>query len=225
MRGAGGAREGGGGVHRPRGRGGCGWAACTEPAAADAAAAGHFAGATDGSAAATSAAAAAADATATATADAALVRRAAAVGVPAPRAARRGVRGRAPRAHALAPTLPAGLGAWHAHGGGFRGAGACAGRPGRPSARPRPRGARSGGRGRPRTGHAKGEPARVLGGEGAPRGPHGRGATGRGERAVRAATQRRNARPTAFWRHAARRQNSCSSATRETTPANPGRPG
>ena len=43
--------------------------------------------------------------------------------------------------------------------------------------------------------------------------------------AARAATTRRNARPTAFRRHAARRQNSCSSATRETTPADPGRSG
>ena len=34
-----------------------------------------------------------------------------------------------------------------------------------------------------------------------------------------------NRTPTAFWVHAARRQNSCSSATREATPANPGRPG
>ena len=34
-----------------------------------------------------------------------------------------------------------------------------------------------------------------------------------------AATKRRNARPTAFWVHAAPRQNSCSSATREANPA------
>ena len=34
-----------------------------------------------------------------------------------------------------------------------------------------------------------------------------------------------NRTPTAFWVHAARRQNSCSSATREATPANPGRAG
>jgi len=72
-------------------------------------------------------------------------------------------------------------------------------------------------------------PGMVRPGRGAPvrpgRGAHGRGATGRGDRATRAATQRRNARLTAFWRHAHRRQNSHSSATRETTPANPGRPG
>ena len=40
-----------------------------------------------------------------------------------------------------------------------------------------------------------------------------------------AATKRRNARLTAFWAHAARRQNRRSSATRETTPPNPGCPG
>jgi len=45
-----------------------------------------------------------------------------------------------------------------------------------------------------RTGHAKGGPARGLGGEGAARGAHGRGATGRGDRAARAATKRPNAR-------------------------------
>ena len=61
--------------------------------------------------------------------------------------------------------------------------------------------------------------------EGAARGAHGRGATGRGDRARGAATQRRNTRATAFWTHAARRQNAHSSATREATPANPGRPG
>ena len=37
---------------------------------------------------------------------------------------RPGVRGRAPRAHAPAPMAPAGQGARHTHGGGFRGAGA-----------------------------------------------------------------------------------------------------
>ena len=48
----------------------------------------------------------------------------------------------------LASTLPAGLGARHAHGGGFQGAGACAGRPGRPLGR-HPSG--PGSRRRPRT--------------------------------------------------------------------------
>ena len=72
--------------------------------------------------------------------------------------------------------------------------------------------------GRPRAGHAIGGPERDPGGEGAARDAQGRGAAGRGDRAARVATKRRNARATAFWRHAARRQNSCSSATRETTP-------
>ena len=72
---------------------------------------------------------------------------------------RPGVRGRAPRAHAPAPIAPAGQGARHTHGGGFRGAGAGAGAGGArtvgphaaPAARTRPR-RRSRGSGRPRTG-------------------------------------------------------------------------
>ena len=52
-----------------------------------------------------------------------------------------------------------------------------------------------------------------------------RSAAGRGDRARGAATKRRNARPTAFWLRAARRQNAHSSATREATHTNPGSPG
>ena len=68
---------------------------------------------------------------------------------------RPGVRGRAPRAHAPAPMAPAGQGARHTHGGGFRGAGAGGARTvgphAAPAARTRPR-RRSRDSGRPRTG-------------------------------------------------------------------------
>ena len=62
---------------------------------------------------------------------------------------------------------------------------------------------------------ARARPRRRGRGPGCPRtGRHGAGRS-----------KRRNARATAFWAHAARRQNAHSSTTREATPANPGRPG
>ena len=62
---------------------------------------------------------------------------------------------------------------------------------------------------------ARARPRRRGRGPGCPRtGRHGAGRS-----------KRRNARATAFWAHAARRQNAHSSTPREATPANPGRPG
>jgi len=146
-------------------------------------------------------------------------------GGPRPARARGAPRGLAPRTHAPAPTPPAGLCARHDHGGGFQVAGAGAGRRGLPRGRQlRARRAEAAAAGRAQGTQSAGPSATPAARArlGTPRDGAQRGG------AIGLPVQRRNAETRVqphFGDRAARRQNSCSSATRETTPANPGRPG